>query len=41
MLDIPETLSILLAIVLLVLATRNWLSNYGVNKADRSKDPDD
>ena len=41
MLDIPETLSILLAILLLVLATRNWLSNYGPHKGNRSKKSDE
>jgi hypothetical protein len=35
MLDIPETLSILLAILLLVLGTRQWLSNYAVRKSNR------
>jgi hypothetical protein len=40
MLDIPETLSILLAILLIVLGTRHWLSVNGLHREDRSNKSD-
>jgi len=40
MLDIPETLSILLAILLLVLGTRHWLTVTGLHKGERSDKSD-
>ena len=41
MLDIPETLSILLAVLLLVLGTRHWLSVNGVIKVERPDKSDE
>lgn len=40
MLDIPETLSILLAILLIVLGTRHWLSVNGLRRGERSNKSD-
>lgn len=41
MLDIPETLSILLTILLVVLATRHWISVNVLNKGERRSNKSD
>jgi hypothetical protein len=40
MLDFPETLIVLLTILLLLLATRHWLSVNGLRRGERSNKSD-